>query len=516
MEVDPATVFRYNESAGITSLDPAFSRNQANIWAVNQIFNGLVQLDDSLNVEPAIAKSWEIHDNGRLYRFTLRRDVLFHDDSCFQNPEARKVKADDFLYSFRRLQSSKLAAPGAWVFQNVKAFRAPNDTTFDIYLKKSFPPFLGLLSMKYCSVIPREAVEYYGEQFRENPVGTGPFYKKLWLENEKLVLRRNKQYFEKDEEGKRLPYLEAVAITFIPDKQSAFLEFVKGNLDFLSGIDPSYKDELLTFEGELREKYRKRFHLYRQPYLNTEYLGFMVDSTKYENPEHPVLNRKVRQAINYGFDRKKMMRFLRNNIGAPANQGFVPRGLPAFDDSATYGYRYNPAKARKLLAEAGYPGGKGLPEITLQTNSSYLDLCEYIQAEVKKLGIPLNVEVTPPSTLRQAMATSKVRFFRGSWIGDYPDAENYLSLFYSDNFAPEGPNYTHFRHERFDALYERAFSINNASRRRSIYRRMDSLVMRQAPVVPLYYDQVLRFYPKSLEGLGGNAMNLLDLKRVRK
>ncbi|MDZ7847351.1 MAG: ABC transporter substrate-binding protein [Owenweeksia sp.] len=353
-------------------------------------------------------------------------------------------------------------------------------------------------------------------QFRQNPVGTGPFYFKLWVANEKLVLRKNQTYFEKDKKGEPLPHLEAVAITFVPDKQSAFLEFVKGNLDLISGIDASYKDELLTYNGELQPKYRDRFKLYRQPYLNTEYLGILMDTSGSNMKNSPLLDVRIRQAINYGFDRKKMMRYLRNNIGTPARAGMIPLGLAAYDTSRIPGYSYQPELARALLAEAGYPRGRGLPPITLQTNSSYLDLCEYIQGELAVIGLDLEVEVTPPSTLRQAMATSKVAFFRGSWIADYPDAENYLSLFYSENWTPNGPNYTHFKNAQFDTWYEKAAAETNDSLRLRLYQKMDSLVMDQAPVVPLYYDQVLRFYPKSIKGLAGNALNMLDLKRVRK
>src|SRR5690606_20663331 len=225
-QYDDSLIFRYNEAAGITSLDPAFSRNQANIWAVNQLFNGLVQMDDNLHVQPCIAKSWEVSDSGMTYTFHLRDDVLFHANECFENEEQRKVVAKDFKYSFERVRSTYLAAPGSWVFANVLTFDAPNDSTFVIYMKQPFPPFLGILSMKYCSVVPEEAVNFYGNSFREKPVGTGPFYFKIWAENEKLVLRKNTEYFEKDEEGNTLPYLESVAISFIPDKQSAFLEFI--------------------------------------------------------------------------------------------------------------------------------------------------------------------------------------------------------------------------------------------------------------------------------------------------
>jgi len=203
-------------------------------------------------------------------------------------------------------------------------------------------------------------------------------------------------------------------------------------------------------------------------------------------------------------------------VGTPAEKGMIPNGLPSYNEHADYGYSYQPAKADSLLSAAGYPGGKGLPELRLQTNSSYLDLCEYLQGEAAKIGIRIKVELSPPSTLRQAMATAKSPFFRASWIADYPDEENYLSLFYSGNRAPNGPNYSRFESVQFDQWYEEAKVSPSDSLRRSLYQKMDSLVMDEAPVVPLYYDQVLRFYPKNIEGLEGNALNLLDLTYVRK
>lgn len=514
------TVFKYNESAGITSLDPAFAKDQANIWATNQIFNGLVQLDDDLKILPCIAKSWKISEDGLVYTFILRDDVFFHNNEGFKNGKGRRVKASDFVYSFNRIVDEKIASPGAWVFNNIRNdssffFKALNDSTLSIELKQTFPPFLGLLSMQYCSVVPKEVVEYYGKDFRKHPVGTGPFYFKMWKEGVKLVLLKNDNYFEFDADN-QLPYLDAVSISFIIDKQSVFLEFVKGNIDFLSGIDASYKDELLTNIGELNPKHKDKFQLITQPYLNTEYLGFLMDTTNSELRKNPLKKKKIRQAINYGFDRKKMMRYLRNNIGTPANNGFIPKGMPSFNEELVKGYSYNPDKARQLLAEAGYPNGEGLPEISIATNSSYLDLCNYIQSQLTEIGMKVKIDVNPPATLREMVAQSKLPFFRASWIADYPDAENYLSLFYSKNFCPAGPNYTHFSNAKFDELFEKSQFEVNDSIRYSYYQQMDKIIIEEAPVVVLYYDQVLRFAQKNIEGLGSNPMNLLSLKRVRK
>ncbi|MGV8946029.1 MAG: ABC transporter substrate-binding protein [Lutibacter sp.] len=502
-------VFRYNEHANITTLDPAFSKDLRTVWVTNQLFNGLVELDEQLNVYPDIAKSWTISDEGKKYTFNLKKDIKFHKHILFGKDSTRAVIASDFVYSFNRLLDPKLASSGKWVLDFVSTFEAENDSTFVIQLKQSFPPFLSLLSMKYCSVVPHEAVAYFGDTFRANPIGTGPFQFKLWIENTKLVFRKNKNYHEKDEDGNRLPYLEAVSITFLPDKQSEFLQFILGNIDFISGIDASYKDDLLTSDGKLTPRYATEINMVSGPYLNTEYLGIYLDAAEKE-----VHSKKIRQAINYGFDREKMILYLRNGIGTPGINGFIPKGLPSFNGMK--GYTYQPAKAKALIKSYKEETGNMNPSITISTNSQYLDLCEYIQREMENVGLHVNVDVMPPSTLRQTKVNGKLSIFRGSWVADYPDAENYLFIFHSKNFSPNGPNYSHYSSKEFDALYEKAIQTTDNPKRYRMYQQMDSLVMESATVVPLYYDEVIRFSRKNISGLGINPINLLSLKRVRK
>lgn len=502
-------VFRYNEHKNIGSLDPAFSKDLADIWATNQLFNGLVQMDEHLNVKPCIAKSWSISDDALIYTFTLRNDVFFHKDILFGKDSTRTVIAKDFEYSLNRLLDKELASPGSWVLSKVNNFKAINDSIFQIDLNQPFPAFLGLLTMKYCSVVPNEIVEYYGNDFRSHPIGTGPFKFKRWEENIKLVFRRNENYFEKDEIGDQLPYLEAVAITFLPDKQSEFLQFAQGNIDFVSGLDASYKDEILTSTGELRDLYKNEVNMIRGPYLNTEYLAFFMDS---EVPE--IQSELIRKAVNIGFDRNKMMIYLRNGIGIPANGGFIPKGLPGYNQ--TIGFNYEPENAKRLIEQFKTETGIDNPEISITTTSNYLSFCEYIQRELQKIGLIVNIDVIPAATLKDAKANGKLDIFRASWVADYPDAENYLSLYYSNNFAPNGPNYTHFKNELFDIWFEKSFLETNSHKRELLYSKMDSLIMEKAPVVPLFYDEVVRFTRKNVNGLGINPINLLDLKRVQK
>jgi len=502
-------VFRYNEHSNITSLDPAFARNPQNIWPTNQLFNGLIQLDDSLQIRPDIAYHWEIIDSTQTYRFFLRKDVYFHKNKVFGKDSTRTVTAYDFEYSLNRLIDPEVASPGSWVLQNVDRFYAENDSVFTLQLKQPFPAFLGLLSMRYCSVVPKEAIDFYGNNFRSHPVGTGPFQFKLWEENVKLVFRKNSLYFETDDQGVRLPYLEAVAITFLPDKQSEFLQFAQGKIDFLSSLDHSYKDEILTSRGQLQPKYQDWAYMITSPNLNTEYLGFFMETS---TPE--IRSKSLRKAINYGFDREKMITYLRNGMGIPAIHGFIPKGLPGF--ASIEGYTYQPEKAKALVEAYKVETGDANPEIVIGTNSQYLDICEYIQRELEKIGISVTIDVMPPSTLRQMKSSGKLDIFRASWIADYPDAENYLSLFYSPNFVPHGPNYMHYKNDGLDSLYREALSVNNINERKKLYTKMDSLIMEDAPVVPLYYDMAIRFVNKNVYGLGINPQNFLFLKKVQK
>lgn len=513
-------IFHYNQSEGIQTLDPAFASGQTVMWPCNQLYNGLVDMDDSLNIVPSIAKRWTISPDGLTYTFYLRDDVTFHQTEFFPFKGKRHVTAKDFVYSFSRILDPDVASPGAWIFQKVKrdkegqpAFKALNDTTFQIELSEPFPPFLGILTMKYCSVVPQEVVEHYGKDFRNHPVGTGPFKFQLWQEGVKLVLRKNPDYFERDEEGNRLPYLDAVAISFIIDKQSVFMEFMKGTLDFMSGVEACYKDALLTKEGTLNPEYKDQVKLLTGPYLNTEYLGFML---KPGDKKNPLLDKRVRQAINYGFDREKMMKYLRNNVGYPGTGGFVPRGMPSHDPARTGGYTYDPVKAARLLEEAGYPGGKGLPPISLTVSASYVDLCQYIQHELEEIGIQLKLDVAQGAQQRQMMRNYQLPFFRGSWICDYPDAENYMALFYSKNLQPVGSNYTYYVNPAFDKLYEQSQRCADGTQRTEYYIKMDSILVADAPFVVLYYDKVVRFIRTNITGLGTNPVNMLDLRRVKK
>ena len=510
-------IFHYNEASGIASLDPAFAKNQSVDWAVHQLYNTLVEVDEHLNIVPSVAKSWEVSADDKTFTFHLRTDVFFHDNGVFPEGKGRKLVAADVVYSFSRIVDKTTASPGAWIFNDkadpIQPFTAIDDSTFQLRLRKPFHAILGILSMQYCSIIPHEAVEKYGKDFRRNPCGTGPFQFVAWEEGQALILKRNDKYFEKDSAGNRLPYLDGVKVSFYDSKATEFLEFQQGRLDFVNDIDPSFKDEVLTKKGELRKEWKDKIQLMKQPFLNIEYLGIIQDTSNALLKNSPLRDKRIRQAINYAIDRKKMILYLRNSLGIPAESGFVPAGLPSFDSSIVRGYPYDPIKASQLLKESGYPAGEGLPVIKLITIPVYADLGGYIVNELQQAGIKAQLEVIQKSLLLEQTAKSQALFFRGSWIADYPDAENYLSVFYSKNPAP--PNYTRYKNPVFDALYEKAMEEKNDSIRMRLYQQADQVVINDAPVVPLWYDMVIHLLQPYVKVMSGNSLNMLELRRVR-
>lgn len=511
-------IFRYNETSGIASLDPAFAKNQSIMWAIHQLYNTLIEVDSNMQLKPSIASSWQFSDSNKTITFQLRNDIYFQNDECFKNGRGRKLVAADVAFSFNRIIDKSTASPGSWIFNNRvaedNAFTAINDSTFQIKLQVPFQPILGILSMQYCSIIPYEAFEKYGNDFRRHPVGTGPFAFVAWEEGQALILKRNDRYFEKDIDGKSLPYIDGIKINFYDSKATEFLEFQQGRLDFINDIDPSFKDEILSKTGNLKAEWKDKIELQKHPYLNIEFFGILADSNNVLVKKSPLKLLKIRKAINYGIDRKKMMLYVRNSIGTAAESGFVPQGLPSFNNEKVKGYSYDPIKAKQLLADAGFADGRNLPEIKLLTIPIYANLASYVANELKQIGITVKVEAMQKSLLLEQTSKSQAVFFRGSWIADYPDAENYLSVFYSKNPAP--PNYTRFNNVAFDELYERALSQTNDSLRYETYQQMDKIIIANAPVVPLWYDEAIHLVQKNIKNFVPNSLNMLELRRVTK
>ncbi|MBL7975851.1 MAG: ABC transporter substrate-binding protein [Candidatus Kapabacteria bacterium] len=540
---NPNVTFFYNEPNGLQSLDPAIASYQSASWAGTQIYNSLVEYDSTLTIQPSLATTWSVDTSGTVWTFHIRASVFFHTDSCFGNMKTRHVTAHDVRYSFERILDAKTKSTGLWVLRKrllgaeefyqqtkndstrnhalsigCKGISVRDDSTIIFTLKKPFAPFLSLLTMPYCWIVPKEAVRFYGENFGFHPVGTGPFQFSEWQPDISLVLRKNPLYFKFDEQGKRLPYLENVSVTFIKDTKIEFLEFRRGNLDFVSQIDPSFSSAVITPDGILKDEF-KQYRLYQTAAHAIEYYGILLDTTLDAARATPLAtSRALRKALNYAIDRERIIRYVLNGKGIPAYYGVLPPSMPGFSNDIE-GYTYNPDKARRLLAEAGYTNGENIPILLLQmgNNQRTASVGEAVQQMWKEIGIHVKLKQVEFPQHLDMVRSGKLHLWRTSWVGDYPDPENFLALFTSANRSPNGPNTTHIARKELDSLYESALSpLLTSTQRYTMYRNMEQIIVEESPWIFLYYNIIQRLAQPTIEGLYADGTDRLVLERVRK
>lgn len=528
-------VFQYNEDVSVMTLDPAFIKSQSEIWIGAQLYEGLVGLDSNLKPVPALAKRWEISENGNVYKFVIPKNLYF----TFCNPEVWgnvktskiALKPTDVAYSFYRILDPKTASPGSWIFNdkiNMPDFQkfsyselwknpkspiyVENDSTLRIKLKSPFSAFLSLLATNYAWVIPEMTKTWKSGELGRKPVGTGPFFLRKWEENVKLVMIKNPNY-----RINGLPNLDAVNVSFIKNKQTAFMQFAAGEFDFFNGIEGSFKDEILEKNGQLKSAYHSKLNAIITPFLNTEYIGFNLEDSL--NGKLNLLTDKyLRKVLNAAVDRTVLIRYLRNGLGEISNGGFVPSTLLGKSNDLNQ-IQPSENEIKLWLTKSGYSqkikSGK-YSELTLTVTSDYLDLAVFLQQSWDKIGVHVGIDIQQAGSIRQLRGQSKLSMFRGSWIADYPDAENYLSCFYSPLFCPNGPNYTHYQNKQYDEWYKSIAFDQNISNRQELINTMNQQLSEDLPVLVLYFDKSLRLSQKWVKGLGNDAANRLDLKRVRK
>lgn len=488
---------------------------------------GLVEYDKDAKLQPLIAKSYEISPDGLTYTFNLRTDVFFHDDKCFPGGKGRKVTAADFNYCYERVCDPRAKTRGLWVYRDkvmgaeafsdapdkvkeITGFTAVNDSVFQIKLTQPFAPFMSILTMPYGYVYPKEAVEFYKDDFGFRVVGTGPFKFVKWEVDKELVCEKNTNYWAKDKDGSSLPKIDGFSVSFIRSPETEFLDFNSGKLDFEKPSVDVY-GMITDDSGNLKPEYN--FNLIKQPYLNTVYLATMLN-TKMEGGKNNVLaeNKKLRQALNYAIDRDKIVKFVLKNKGTPGVNGPLPKGMPGFTEDEI-GYRYDKEKAKQLLKEAGFPDGKGLTlKIVYHNDESQRELCEALQAQFRELGIDLQIEEMLGATHRSAQNEGKLTFWRANWGADYYDPENYYALFYSKNETPIGPNTSHYKNTKVDSLYDLGLKLTNFDDRMKVYREIDKIVFEDSPWMIVYYNQYIYLKQKKVSGMYVDGLGIINLK----
>ncbi len=515
-----SSVFRYNESANLSSLDPAHARSLEPMWVTDQLFDGLVELTPELQVAPLIARSFEVDDTGTRWTFVLRDDVLFPRVEGVRGLESsRRVTAEDVVFSLNRIRDPLVASSGRWILDPLdesapgKGLLAIGMDTVVMTLHQPFPPFLGLLTTSYANIVAPEAVEQFGEDFRSHPVGTGPFNLAWWVEDVACVLHRNEVYWEQDSAGNALPYLEAVHIDFASDMGAEYQGLMQGKYDFMSGLHAAYMEELLDEDGALRTEHAALIRLEKVPFLKTDYIGINLSPAS-ETAWSPLQDVRIRRAMSQSIDRDGIAKHLRRGAVVPT-QDFVP---PSLLGKVRHAERpiQDVVSAQRLVDAVRVEHPQDWGPIKLSTTSDYTDLCAALQFQWRAIGLDVDVEVLSSATHREQVSLGQSMMFRKSWLADYADAENFLGLFHSKNFAPGGPNYTRYHSPEFDATFNAAMNDLDPASRMESHRRMNAFIASDLPVIPLFHDQVTHFIRNDIRGWVISPVNRLDLRRVRK
>ncbi len=536
-------IYRVNETDELKTLDPVGLNDASSHHVVHQIAELLVDFDNDLNLVPELAERWELSEDKLTYTYHLRKGVMFHDSPCFPDGKGRELKAADVKFCFDRVLDARAASKGADFFRDkvvggqeyfdatsrgeqpeggVPGYKVVDDYTFQIRLKSPFSAFKYYPALGMGYVYPKEAVEHFGKDFFRNLVGTGPFVLKDWLQNQELVMMRNPNYWRKDEQGNRLPYLDGVRVSFLKEQTTALTEFTNGNLEenyrIPSQFIPSvFEDQApgAAHEWKLKPEYEK-FALHKVPAIATQFYGMLTTSEVFAD-------KRVRQAFNYAIDRDRIIAFvLKGQAAGPAVHGLVPPSTPGYPSESVKGYTFDVAKAKALLAEAGYPDGKGFPEITLQLNSGggrNEEVAEAVQSELNKnLGISVRLKTVQWAQHTEMIDKGEASFYRLAWIADYPDPENFLNLLWGKNAAPAGTisplNSTRYNNPAFDAIFEQALVTTDDAERLRLYAQAEQIAVEDAPMLWIYHDLDFRLVQPWVKNYFSNPMDRRDFTAV--
>lgn len=474
------------------TLDPARIGDIYSRSVSQQLFDGLVQFDQTLTVTPALAQHWKASRDGLVWTFILRRGVKFH--------HGREVTADDVVYSLTRLVNPKLGSAAADLFLNVKGavdfregraktivgLKAVDRYTVEVVLTEALVPFVSVLAVGHAKILPRDVVEQKGDDgFGIAPVGTGPFRFVKWDRGREIRLAGNAEYFDGP------PRLAGLVYRVFPGSpwDAVYEEFQRGQLEDAPPPLRDYRRAVMA----AGDGYVKR------SLLSVRFYGF---NTRMK----PLGDRLVRQALSHAIDREAIIEgpFFGRHVLA---RGILPPGTQGYNPKVA-GYPHDPARARKLLAEAGYPAGRGLPPIGIWAGARHGGLLrehELMRDNLAAVGVQseFHYETDWPAFSR-LLKERRMPVFQYAWYADVPDPDNFLfKLFYSQSSS----NLTGYANPRVDALLLRARNEPDVSRRVELYRRAEHAILDDAPIVPVWhyaYERIFQPYVRNVEvsGLG--------------
>lgn len=498
----------------------------------DQILEGLVKYNPkTLEVEPNLATGWEVSEDGLTYTFTLKDDVYFHDHEVFEGGKGRKLTAEDVLYTFTTIYTAgpenrayaafKNTIAGGDDFYNGKATEISgikadgNKVIFT--LTETSTIFLQKLAAIHAVIVPKEAVE--AAEFI--PVGTGPFIYDKKSTSEVVRLGKNPKYHGKDDKGNQLPYLDSVVFSYYEHQEDPMELFWSGKMSYIPNVPITRISEVLEERIADFESKPPKYVLISEPQLSTTYLEF--------NMTNKVLkNKNVRKAINHAINRQKLVEKIMKNQAYEIGKFGVTPPLPKifkdydFEGIEDVSYQYNPELAKKLLADAGYPDGKGFPTLTFQFrlgNDHYLVASE-IQNQLRSvLNINVEIEAIEFNDLIENQGNGRADIFRTTWFGDYPSPETWLLNAYgkivpSDRSLPSYVNSSRFQNAEYDKLFEQGVHASTVEEAYKSFAAAEKVLMDEAPFIILWYGEDMMLVQASVRQLETNGMRYLDLRNV--
>jgi len=517
-------------------LDPIIINSKLADDIALQIYDRLITFDSGLNVVPEIATHWELSPDGKMYTFHLRKDVLFHDNKCFPNGKGRKLTANDVVFSLTRSCDPKSRTVAFWAFKgkvkgaddyynsrlvedgkvvSVTGIQAQNDSTVTIELLRPYHPFLLTLANGFGCIVPHEAVKHYGADFFRHPVGSGAFVFEEWKDDQFITLRRNPNYWQKDENGNTLPFLDEISVSFIKDDKVQHSEFVKGGLEESFTIPTEFFTTVFDTQKKVLPPYDK-YIVQQKPAMLTWFINVLCAKKPFDNPD-------IRRALSYAVDREKIVRYvLRNAPYRAAHNGINPPVMPGYDISNIQGISFNPIKAREYLKKAGISDGAQLPPITLSVYQEprLVQVAEAVQQMLHEhLNLTVHIQVLQFAELLDRAEHGKLDCWGTRWYGDYPDPENYLNL-WDGALVPTSlqqvsyPNDTRYVNKEMTELLNQAVNEKNDSLRSILYTKAENIAVMDAPSIILFYEMHYRLVQPYVHNYPLDAMARVVLKNV--
>jgi len=524
--------FRFMSPEKINSLACISSVDEYSSRVISQIYDPLFDLDlKTLELKPSIAESFFVNDDATVYTFKIKTGILFHKNDCF-NGKTHELTAEDVKFSLEMVCSNlKINRIGHLLVNRIKGaksffeksskelpeegvsgIKVINSNEIQITLTKSFAQFEKLLSHSGLGIFPKEAWMKYGLEMGDHPVGTGPF--EFESKNDaQIVLKRNNQYWKKDDFDNQLPFLAKIIVNYSTDKKNEFLSFRKEENDLVLKIPVEEVKNTLGTLIEAQDGKNIKHRIESRSSLNTHYIAFNNESGVFKNVA-------VRKAFNLVLDREDLINNVMGGDGRASLNGFVPEMLN-YPINNVKGHSYDVSRAKQLLASAGYANGRNFPEIELYVvaneGAKPHVICEAIVKSLNKnLALNLSVKICSVEERDRAIYNKEAKMWMDGWLADYTDPETFLNLLYSKNKVSRKSyaNHVYFNNSEFDHLFEQAVSELDKQKRCSLFVQCDQITVDYAPVMPLYTSEHTIMLNARVRGFQLNEMEVLNLTEV--